>query len=524
MIDALTEFSFMRAAKTARLLLRLGAGLCTLSLGACALAPPDTAQISSYALPKAEQGPLQRYGDRIESQLAASESAYWLLDRADLALSARLALIDQAQSTLDIQYFIWEPDPSGRILMRRLIYAADRGIRIRLLLDDLTLNRKDAEYVALDSHPGIEVRTFNPWKRRSQVGRVFEWVFRAGRLNHRMHIKTIVADNRFSIVGGRNIGDRYFGVYEEFVQNDLDIMAAGPIVSDVSDSFDAFWNSSQAYPVTTVSSGRETLQLDEFTRVIEATYSDQQDKFEAFPLQPAQWRDYFESLSVTYSPGVGVLEYDSPSIEDELPDQLYGPFRDFVSVAREELLIATAYFIPDQDFIDLLADLVDRGVRVVVLTNSLGTNNHAVAHSAYKRWRKRAVEVGVELYELRTDAQTTSYYTVPPTSTGRVGFHSKAVAVDGRWSFVGTPNLDPRSMLLNTEIGFFIDSEELTGRVKALLERDIAPQNAWRVTLDADGRLQWTGNPKTLKRQPARGFTQRMLEFFVNLLPLKKQA
>ena len=502
-----------------------GTLLALVLLAGCALAPLEPGAGSSPAIPPAAHGVLQQFGDRIEATLAPRESAYWLVDTADSALSARLALIDEAVASLDIQYFIWEPDPSGRLLLRRLIHAADRGVRVRLLLDDLTIAGKDAEYSALDSHPLIEVRAFNPWKSRSRPGRVIEFVFQGDRLNHRMHLKTVLADGRFAIIGGRNIGDRYFGRYDKFVQNDLDIMSTGPIVADVVQSFREYWDAARSYPIADLASRRNRRELlADHVADFEREYLDARDRFDAVPLDPAEWRDYFEALSDTFSPGAGSLAYDSPAIDDGSPEAIYAPFVDFVASAREEVILATAYFVPDPEFVELLGELVTRGVRVALLTNSLATNNHTIAHAGYKRWRRPLLDAGVELYEASAEADNVRYYAMPPTDPDMVGFHSKAAVVDRRWSFVGSPNIDPRSMRLNTEIGMFVDSVPLAAELATLLERDIAPQNAWRVTMTEDGDLRWTGNPRTLKRQPSRGFGQRVVEFFVNLLPIKKQV
>jgi putative cardiolipin synthase len=512
-------------AATHRLLAGFVIVVAAMSTAACVLAPADNTQSTSYALPEASSGALTKLEAAIEPGLGDGESAFWLLDRGDQALRARLAMFDAAESSLDVQYFIWRPEPTGRLLMDRLIQAADRGVRVRLLLDDMTVSSKDDEYVALNSHPLIEVRSYNAWEHRSLAGRVTEYLAHRAEMKHRMHFKTIVADNRLAMIGGRNIGDRYFGLYDEFIHNDLDIAAAGPVVADVSDSFDLYWNSAESYPITDVVEPRHaSLTLDEFRASIEREYRAASDRLEGFPLERADWDDFFDLMAKSYVAAPGVFRYDLPMVDDTLPTQLYEPFRQMAASAVDEVLIVTAYFIPDQELVDLFASLTARGVRVVVLTNSLGSNNHAIAHTGYRRWRRKALAAGIELYEARSDAHLLQELAVGDVEPGWLGLHAKAMVVDGHECFVGTPNVDPRSFVLNSESAFFVDSPELGAELGSLVERDIAPQNAWRVTMDDEGWLKWTGNPDTLTRQPARGFSQRLEEFFVNMLPLKDQV
>lgn len=493
-------------------------------LAGCVAPLPRTPTEPSTALPPATAGSLEATSERIAESLRPDESAFWLLADADFSFDVRLALADEAQSSLDIQYFIWEKDPTSRLYAHRLLLAADRGVHIRLLLDDLTFNNQDGEYYALSLHPNIEVRTFNPWKLRSNIGRAAEFLVRSRRLNHRMHNKIVLADGRFAIIGGRNIGDRYFGLYDEFVQNDLDIMAAGPIVQEVSDSFDLYWNSSESYLVEDVAHKRSLeTGLDETRAFIRKVYLDARDRLKAFSLEPIDWTGFLDDLANSYAPGVGHLAQDLPTIGREQPDQLYQPLKEFLASAKEKVLMSSPYLIPDEEMARLLGDLVSRGVEVTILTNSLASNNHMVAHTAYRRWRKRLLRMGVELYEAREDSPVIETYTVPPATPGFLGLHSKAAVVDDRYSFVGSPNLDPRSLVLNTEIGFFVDSTELARRVTALIERDISPDAAWKVTLNSR-KPRWTSSAGTVKRQPALGFKQRLLQFFINLLPLKHQA
>ena len=393
------------------------------------------------------------------------------------------------------------------------------------MLDDLTLNGQDGEFSALADHPNISVRSFNPWRSRTNLGRVGEFMLNFGRLNHRMHNKTMIADGHFAMLGGRNIGDRYFGVWDEFVQNDLDVMTAGPAAVDVADSFDLYWNSGLSYSIADIAKPKAALQaLEATTALLESVYLAERERLQGYPLEIDSWDGLFDYLLESYSAGVGRLVQDLPDVEAALPNQLVPPLLDMLAGASERVLLSTAYFVPDQEFVDLLVGLEERGVEVIVLTNSLASNNHMVAHTAYKLWRKDLLRHGITLYEARDDSVYISEYSTPPVEPVFLGLHSKAIVVDDHLSFIGSPNIDPRSLIINTELGFFIDSEALAGRLTALLERDISPEAAWRVFLNDRGRLRWESSAGTVKNQPALGLKQRITAFFINWLPLKSQS
>ena len=504
---------------------RLAAALALLAAGACAQLPATVEAPPELALPPSEAGGLAEAARRVEAVLPPGHSAHWLLDRNELAYVARLALTDRAVASLDIQYFIWQEDATGYLLARRLLQAADRGVKVRLLLDDFDVVRESNIVVLLDAHPRIEVRVFNPWMRHAAVGKLFEFLFRWGTLNHRMHNKTYIADGRFAIVGGRNIGDRYFGLYERFVQNDLDVLVAGPVVQDVAASFDAYWNSELTHPVAALGRMPEEELDPAFTREsLDAAVAARAETLAAFPLEPASWDEYLGELPATLASGRAELLVDEPAVHLRPPLALYERFLELLAGAEREVLISSPYFVPDPAFMALMERLTARGVRVALVTNSLATNNHTVAHTGYRRWRRDALAAGMELYELRDDAEILQLYRTEPVRPGFVGLHSKAVVIDGRTTFIGSPNVDPRSMVHNTEIGIVTDSPLLAERLGDLIRRDMAPQNAWRVTMDEEGWLTWSGNPETLRRQPAMGFKQRLIEFVLNLLPLKKQV
>lgn len=497
--------------------------LAIVASAACARLGPRPEPPAETSSRPAIQGELAAHAQRVAARLDSGDSAYWLLDRNELALRSRLALVDGAAVSLDIQYFIWQEDATGHLLAGRLLAAAERGVKVRLLLDDFGIPDARGDVLNLDAHPLIEVRTFNPWAvRRSRLLRGLEFVARPRKLNRRMHNKTIVADGHFAIVGGRNIGDRYFGVFEPFVQNDLDILVAGPLVADVATSFDEYWNSERTYP-RSFFSGDAVQPLGDtragISRVVEVNAA----SLAAFPDERASL-SYLDELAASAAIGPGEVYYDLPGVFDPDHRRLYAQFKRLVQTAQRDVLISSPYFIPDAEFRGLLRALTGRGVRVRIITNSLASNNHAIAHTGYKRWRRDVLRAGVELYELRADAAALRWYGTPPVTPAALGLHTKAVVVDGRRAFVGSPNIDPRSMNLNTEIGIAAESEALARRLQALIERDMAPDNAWRVSMDEDGWLEWANEDGTLKRQPARGFSQRFVEFLLNLLPLKNQA
>jgi putative cardiolipin synthase len=293
----------------------------------------------------------------------------------------------------------------------------------------------------------------------------------------------------------------------------------------VAHTFDEYWNSDHTFPVVLFArDDRPREPIDATSREVDAAVQRAAAVLDSFPLEPTDWSDYFEELVGTFAAGRSRVLWESPDILDSTRERLYTQFKELVASARSEVLISSPYFIPDEEFRALLRQLVARGVRVAVITNSLATNNHVVAHTGYRRWRREILGSGVELYELRADAAALALYATPPVAPRALGLHTKAVVIDGQRAFIGSPNVDPRSMVLNSEIGVVADSDELARRVAALITRDMAPQNAWRVTMDGEGWLAWSTGERVLRRQPAKGFRQRTIEFLLNILPLKRQA
>ncbi len=477
------------------------------------------------ALPAATDGPIAAVAQRISSQLQADESALWLLPTSRDAFLSRLGLIDTATTSLDIQYFLWQDDWSGQFLLERLLQAADRGVRVRLLIDDVAEFSRDAMMFGVSRHPNIEVKIFNPWRTRTRMPRAAEWVFRVDTLNHRLHNKTIIADGLFAMIGGRNVGDRYFGVYEKFVQHDLDILFSGALVGPVESDFDNYWRAGLSVPIQRyLKPRRGPLSLAELRLMFGETIIEGERLAQAYDTSATSSEQWIQSLDRDFSVGKGRYIFDDPDVRTVRPEQVGEELLEFLATTQRELIIVTAYFVPSDELMQILESLAARGVRIVLLTNSIQTNNHMLAHVGYKRWRKRLLRMGIELFEAKPDAALMSSHTVGGTTPEFLGLHSKAIVIDDRWSLVGTPNLDPRALKINTENAVIVDSIDLARRLKTLILEAAVPENAWRIQFDARGQLVWSDDEQQLKREPKNGFGQRIKEFLFSLLPIKNQA
>ena len=499
-----------------------------ISVYACA-----TSTVKPYVRPATEFAKPAQPGDaffEIETTIRAEHgpeaSGFELIDSNENGLRWRLALIDSARYSIDVQYYLWYGDDAGRILAKRLLDAADRGVKVRMLVDDINTLFSDAGSVAMrdsvvalmNAHPNLELRLFNPWSNREVVERVAEGMSEFKRLNQRMHNKVMIVDNRATIIGGRNIGDEYMGLHAKFNFHDLDVLGIGPVARQASYVFDAYWNSDWVMPVSAldipVSSDEQADALATLMqRLIDA------ESLARFPISPRSWSDELVTLHDTLHIGSSQVISDLPmadTIEHVMLEQIHS----MLDSAWSELLIVNAYIIPTDRGIDMLRKLNKRGVEIKILTNSLASHDVPAVNSHYKQWRKPIIESGAELYEIRHDAEIQSLVSdTPPTQAKFMGLHSKAMVVDREQVFIGSMNYDPRSALINTEMGVFIDSKGLAEALVRLIERDIQPANSWRLELDADEELQWLNDMETVSSQPARNWWQRVQDFFFRAIP-----
>ena len=498
-----------------------------LALAGCATLPKVLPRgAPGHAPPPQSDGALAQLEHDSKPRLGADGSAFTLLDSNEDALRWRLVLVDSARHSLDIQYYFWWEDDTGQLLMKHVVEAADRGVKVRLILDDLTtvleddrtLKVRDWQAAILNAHPNIELRLFNAFRARSIPGRAVDFLRRMDLMNQRMHNKMLVADNRAVILGGRNVGNEYFGFGTDFNFHDLDALGVGPVARQCSIVFDRFWNSDAVVPVSALELKATRRDLRAETPEILAQLAGS-PVLERFPLERRDWKRELEGFAHSAHVGPSRVLTDVPAA-GEVRHRMPAAMRKLMESAKRELLISNSYVIPDEEDIVLFRGLTARGVKVRLLTNSLASQDVPAVNSHYKRWRKPLLDAGVELYESRPDAAIRSQVAdTPPSHAKFAGLHVKALVIDGRQVFVGSMNLDPRSEGLNTEMGVVIDSEPLAGKLTGLIERDMRPENAWRVARGRFGGLTWTAGEEKLERQPARSLWQRTQDILFMLFP-----
>lgn len=458
-------------------------------------------------------------------QLDAGHRDDWfvLLNEGREALDWRLRAIDTATESLDLQTFLWTFDSVGAQVLDRLIAAADRGVEVKLLVDDTFLAGEDGVLLALHHHPNIRYRVYNPFKRRAS-GIASRWALNLGefhRLDHRMHNKVMVVDNRVAIVGGRNIADEYFGLHGDANFRDMELIVGGPVVQRITRTFDDYWNDHWSFPidriahVETVPAALEALR--ETARASGVRY-----RPETPDRRLQQWRE----LVAAARPGSATILVDrppqaNPAQGDEAPTQVADALVRIFDSAQREVIIVSAYLIPTPRLESVVGRAVERGVRIRILTNSISSNNHLAAHSAYHNHIRALLDGGVELHEVRTDAEARPLYMLLPVDAKALALHAKALIIDDRLVFVGSANLDPRSLRINTEVGLLVDSPALNADLRNALRTDFDAANAWRLELDGDGGVVWVSGDLRLDVQPATSFMQRVEDWFFSHLPIE---
>ncbi|MBW2287818.1 MAG: phospholipase D family protein [Deltaproteobacteria bacterium] len=498
----------------------------TILLGACATVDFDHPKLETRALNGTSDTYLAKGIGPLVAQHPGRSGFYLQSDGID-ALAARFVMAHRAEESIDAQYYLITGDMAGYLFIGSLLQAADRGVRVRLLLDDIQTQGYDAGMAALDSHPNFEVRIFNPWATRSfRVADLFQF----NRINRRMHNKSFTADNQITIIGGRNIADEYFGANKVVNFGDVDVLSIGPVVQEVSTMFDSYWNSRYAAPVAAFAKMPDdpAVALEQLrARIDEILAEARQSQYgEAVTADINRYLDTGGDL-FTWAPYT--LAYDSPDKADSKlakgAENITTALAEVVAGANEELIVISPYFVPRKSGVEYFQSLIDRGLRVTVITNSLAANNHGIVHSGYMGSRKALLRMGVELYEVKVTAM--------PKGIERGGsgaslatLHTKAFLVDRKHLFVGSFNWDPRSVDINTELGVVIESKEMSETTGKLLDESL-PDKTYQVVLDENGRLRWiddSGEESViLTKEPDTTWWRRVKANLGRLLPIRGQ-
>ena len=495
------------------------------SLAACAQLQPRPDLPFDAVIPLSENGPLDRSIAPAEAQ-RPGQSAFRLVIEGPEAFAIRVYSARLAVRSLDVQTYIWHADLTVMYLAQQLIEAADRGVRVRLLVDDMDARAKNAGFAALAAHSNIDVRLFNPFASRTgMLGLIGERLTDFGRVNRRMHNKSWIADNRIALVGGRNIGDEYYGASDGVNFVDLDFAMFGPVVRDASASFDKYWNSALVYPVESLDAASvNAAELDRLRALLSSHVQDAANSRYATELRagdavkrlvagdwPVQWSSTYtfvsdDPLKVTMTEQNAQRTHVGAAL---LP---------WVKSAQTDITVISPYFVPGEMVTDVMVAAAGTGKRVRVLTNSLVASDVAAVHGGYSRHRKSLLAGGVSLYELKPETGTK----VDASLFGSSGasLHTKALAVDKRTLFVGSYNLDPRSTWLNCEQGVLVENAVLASQLETIFATQASGQRAWQVTLKG-GDLAWSDGKESFDSDPKASAGKRFAAWLARVLGLE---
>jgi cardiolipin synthase C len=506
------------------------------ALGGCASLPIEVERHPSQAILDTGETHL---GVAVAPELARhpGKSGFHPMGSGPDAFVARVALVRAAERTLDVQYYAFHIDKIGDALLKELLDAADRGVRVRLLLDDLNNSGNDEILAAVDSHPNVEVRLFNPFVHRK--ARWLDYLSDFSRINRRMHNKSITADSQITVVGGRNIGDEYFAASTELTFNDFDVIALGPVVAAVSAEFDAYWNSDVVYPLPALKVGGPSAaaKLPEVRRKLAEQVQTLSTTPYAAALHATDLAQSLRQHDLSVYWGTGTVISDQPGKvsqpREDSSTHAIPKLREVLDQSTQEMILVSPYFVPGKSGMRWLQDQLHRGVAVKILTNSFAATDVRPVASAYSSYRKDLLNAGVELYELKPslNRQSGAKSGEHPKSekSAKSSLHAKVYLSDARRLFVGSMNLDPRSAALNTEMGLVIDSDAFGADMRERFLSQL-PGAAYRVELDATDsgrRLVWvtTENGREVRydSEPEMGSWDKFLRAMQRLLPIEKQ-
>jgi putative cardiolipin synthase len=456
------------------------------------------------------------------------------------AFAARASLASLAEKTIDVQYYIWHDDDVGDLLAVALLKAAERGVRVRILIDDIGLGASDAGLIAFDSHPNLEIRLFNP--RINRAWRAIESVFSFNRINRRMHNKSFTVDNQVTIVGGRNVGNEYYDANPDVNFSDFDVMAVGPVAREVSASFDKYWNSEFAIPVAEIIK-QSTVSVEELLRQVVAYEAELKDSPYVKAVKDSQFLQHIRNSSLPLYWGEAHVLYDDPEklSSDSKETHLLTKMTSLIDDPEKEFIVISPYFIPGKKGVTDIASVVANGVNVKILTNSLSATDVGAVHAGYAKYRIPLLEAGVALYEAKPDPAFEEARKQKKKSgyggSSRSSLHSKVYVFDRNKVFVGSMNLDPRSTEINTELGILFENSEFAAIIGDFWDDDIK-RYAYELKLKvADTQDEWGSEKqtsliwlehlddqvKTYTEDPKTSFWRRFGVGFLSILPIENQ-
>jgi len=499
------------------------------SMSACASIDFDYPREESHTLLNNDDTYLARKIMPVVARQAEGHAGFHPLADGIDALSARLLLAARAEQSIDLQYYLIKNDLVGRALLHALLEAADRGVRVRLLLDDIFTSGHDSGMMALDSHPNFEIRIFNPFNRGA-AGRTLGAATNFRRVNRRMHNKSFTVDNQITIIGGRNIADEYFGAREDAKFGDLDVIGVGPVVNDVAGMFDTYWNHETALPLAAFAKS-----LDDTSATLDAlriSLNESLEKTKATRYAEAVLNRILavverDDQAFTWAPYSLVYDVPDKGISSKAKEagSVLTPLAAALNGAKRDVLVVSPYFVPRKSGIAAFLDMQNRGVDVTIVTNSLAANNQFTVHSGYASARKPLVQNGVRIFEARPDIQVLGSEYVN-SAEGRATLHTKAFIVDQERVFIGSFNFDPRSANINTEMGVIIDDASLATYFSQRVEKALL-EKTYKVFLNDNGKLRWLavdGTVETIyQKEPQTSWWQRFKVGFVRLLPIRGQ-
>lgn len=483
---------------------------------------------SSALMPERDQTELDRLAAPLLDENKGLNGVSLISDNMS-AFALRALSARKAGRSLDLQYYYWKNDLTGRMLTREVLAAADRGVRVRLLLDDINAGLHDRMCLSLDAHPNIEVRLFNPSRARTdRFKRGLEMMLRPLRTSRRMHNKQWIADGQLVIAGGRNIGDAYFDAAEQANFRDLDVWMLGPVAMEAATVFDRYWNSPVVVPIGSLRTMRKHY-LPAFRLKLERIAATAGGQHYLTHVEEAMKHGGFlPSTEALHWTGDAKLVSDPPekAFLQKRNNWIMRELMPVLTSAQQDVKIISPYFIPGAQGIAEIARLVERRVSVAVLTNSLAATDVAAVHGAYANYRKALLKHGITLFELKAMHEFGDPRRISLFGSRGASLHTKAFTVDGKTAFVGSLNFDPRSASLNTEMGVLCTHPALVDEVEAVFEEETRPANSFRLTLE-NGRLRWqdseNSKPRVLRREPEAGFMRRLTAGIISILPIESQ-